>query len=583
MAHVLRPGLVLGLALWSWSSWAAAGDEPLPPARRWVPESAVLVVEVSHPRAVLDLALGQKVTDLLTSQPAYKVWAESTGFRTFVQVVRALEVQLGTDWKPGLNKLLEGGVTSAVLPGGASLLIVDSGDEALLGRLNQVLVQGTRDDAAKHGRADRVTSHEVRGVTVWTLDGKEAHAILGKRLILASTASALEAVLDCREHPDSPSLEKSGRYRAALQAAGSQAAATAYADLNALKQDPKVADALSANVNPLGVLLFAGVTETLRHSSWLSASLRIDGESLSLLALADGKPGAASAFMYPAGGAGALPSLVVPRQIAGLSVYRDLHAFYAAKDQLFPERTSGLIFFENMMGIFFSGRDLTEDVFAETCPDVRFVMAAQAYEKAVGTPLVQIPAFAMVVRTRHSDEFARVAEEAWQKAVGLTTVTRGQQAEPGLIIDRETYQGIRFSIATNAAGKHDDKAHLPSRFNYSPSLARVGDCFVLASTGGLTRDLIDALLKASKAPAQPLTGTHTLASIDGLQLAALVKANRETLVTQNMVEKGHARLQAEHHVDALEAIARLVGRATLTGGVRDGQARIELGITLNLP
>ncbi len=73
MAHVLRPGLVLGLALWSWSSWAAAGDEPLPPARRWVPESAVLVVEVSHPRAVLDLALGQKVTDLLTSQPAYKV------------------------------------------------------------------------------------------------------------------------------------------------------------------------------------------------------------------------------------------------------------------------------------------------------------------------------------------------------------------------------------------------------------------------------------------------------------------------------------------------------------------------------
>ena len=179
-----------------------------------------------------------------------------------------------------------------------------------------------------------------------------------------------------------------------------------------------------------------------------------------------------------------MPNLAVPRQIAGLSVYRDLHAFYAAKDQLFPERTSGLIFFENMMGIFFSGRDLTEEVFAETCPEVRLVVAAQAYDKAMGTPRVQIPAFALVVRTRHPEEFARVAEEAWQKAVGLTTVTRGQQAEPGLIIDRETYQGIRFSVATNAAGKNDDKAHLPSRFNYSPSLARVGDCFVLASTGG---------------------------------------------------------------------------------------------------
>ena len=191
--------------------------------------------------------------------------------------------------------------------------------------------------------------------------------------------------------------------------------------------------------------------------------------ALLLSAAADGKPGATSAFMSPAEGTGALPNLTVPRQIAGLSVYRDLHAFYAAKDQLFPERTSGLIFFENMMGIFFSGRDLTEEVFAETCPEVRLVVAAQAYDKAVGTPRVQIPAFALVVRTRHPDEFARVAEEAWQKAVGLTTVTRGQQAEPGLIIDRETYQGIRFSVATNAPGKNDDKAHLPSRFNYSPS------------------------------------------------------------------------------------------------------------------
>jgi hypothetical protein len=108
MAHVLRPGLVLGFALWSWS-WAAAGDEPLPPARRWIPESAVLVVEVSQPRAVLDLALGPKVTDLITSQPAYKAWAESAGFRNFVKVVRALKVQLGTDWKPGLYKLLGGG------------------------------------------------------------------------------------------------------------------------------------------------------------------------------------------------------------------------------------------------------------------------------------------------------------------------------------------------------------------------------------------------------------------------------------------------------------------------------------------
>ena len=116
-------------------------------------------------------------------------------------------MQLGTEWKPGLYKLVEGGITSAVLPGGGSVLIVDSGDEALLSRLHEILVQGTRDEAEKNGRPDPVTSQQVRGVTAWTFDGKEAHAILGKRLVLASTAEVLEAVLDCREHPDRPSLE----------------------------------------------------------------------------------------------------------------------------------------------------------------------------------------------------------------------------------------------------------------------------------------------------------------------------------------------------------------------------------------
>ena len=68
-----------------------------------------------------------------------------------------------------------------------------------------------------------------------------------------------------------------------------------------------------------------------------------------------------------------------PGGIAAVSLYRDLHGFYAAKDTLFPERTSGLIFFENMMGIFFTGRDLTDEVLAETEPEIRLVVAEPQY------------------------------------------------------------------------------------------------------------------------------------------------------------------------------------------------------------
>ena len=95
-----------------------------------------------------------------------------------------------------------------------------------------------------------------------------------------------------------------------------------------------------------------------------------------------------------------MPNLAVPRRIAAVSLYRDLHGFYAAKDDLFPERTSGLIFFENMMGIFFSGRDLTNEVLAETEPEIRVLVAQQEYDEKIGTPETQFPAFAAILRMK---------------------------------------------------------------------------------------------------------------------------------------------------------------------------------------
>ena len=179
---------------------------------------------------------------------------------------------------------------------------------------------------------------------------------------------------------------------------------------------------------------------------------------------------------------GALPNLRVPRRIAAGSLYRDLHAFYAAKDNLFPERTSGLIFFENMMGIFFTGRDLTEEVLSETRPEIRFVVARQQYDPAIGTPQVQLPAMAVVFRLRHPEQAAEMTEEAWQKAVGLVNFTRGQKADPGLILDRQSYAGIRFTVGRFSTADAKGKTELPTRFNTQPSIARLGDYLVLSST-----------------------------------------------------------------------------------------------------
>jgi len=576
---------VFGLVVLGLLAQAAIGAENLPPATRWVPRDAVLVVEVARPKAVLDAALDPKLVERVTKTPAYKKAVAQPGFLQFVAVVRMLEGQLGTDWKSALHGLLDGGITWAVEPDGGTVLLVDAQDEKLLAKLHDTLMTITKGDAAGKGDPDRVKSQEYGGVTCWSIGGEEAHAILGNRLILTNKSSTLKKVLDLRAAGDDKGVAGLAAYQAARQAAGPEAAASVFVNLAAVKQAPGVDKALAEQQgNPMSALLFAGVLEAVRQSSWLALGLKIDGTTLSLEIASDGKVSSASgaaAFTTPSRtGDGALPSLSVPRTIASLSLYRDLHGFYAAKDKLFPERTSGLIFFENMMAIFFSGRDLTEEILAQAKPQIRFVVAEQKYDPAIGTPQLQVPAFAAIFRVRNPQQFGEVMEEAWQKAVGLVSVTSGQKAQGGLIIKHPTHNGVPFTMASfSSAGLN--KTNLAMQFNFRPALVSLGDYMVLSSTDGLAKDLIDTLKKEIDEQVKAIAGAHSLLRVDLAQVASVLGANRTAMVQQNMLEKGTRQEEAEGQIDVLLTVLKYIGRADLSVADRDGQARARLQVKLN--
>jgi hypothetical protein len=265
-----------------------------------------------------------------------------------------------------------------------------------------------------------------------------------------------------------------------------------------------------------------------------------------------------------------------------MSFYRDLHAFYAAKDKLFPERTSGLILFENMMGIFFSGRDLTEEVLGETKPEIRVVVAAQEYKDGP-EPQMKVPAFAVVFRTRHPEEFAEVVLEAWQKAVGLVNTTRGQRGLPGLIFDTATYNGVRYNSAYYSTSKKDTTDPLGSRFNVRPTVARVGEYLVLGSAEGLTKDLIDLLKQEGVAGLKPLPGTSDLIEVDVSAVAAALRQNRAQMTRQNMLDKGNSEQQAAIEVDVIAMLLERLGKASMHVATEKGQTQATLSLQLNLP
>jgi hypothetical protein len=560
------------------SAWAQ------PSAVQWIPADAPVVVDISAPLALLspmlEPDLGKSLAAALTTVNADPKLQQLQGLVSF------LELQLGTDWRTALRKLAGRQITFSVDASGGTLLSVDGQDGALLTRLHEIIREFAAGEAARRNQAGLVSSNSFRGVTTWTFGTNEHHALVGSQLLLANRPQTLERALDLHAASNHPGISRAPLYQAASRAVGSEAAAKIFLDLRTLRNLPGLKTALAEDGNPLTTLLLADTKSALREANWLALGIYVTNQEVVLRTFTDGAaPNGAklAAFAIPPRTQdGALPALSPPGLVASMSLYRDLHSFYAAKDELFPERTSGLIFFENMMGIFFSGIDLTDGVLGETRPDVRVVVARQEYDPAVGVPAEQYPAFAAVLRLKHPEQFGLTMEEAWQKALGLANFTRGQKALPGLIIDRAERNGVKytFSYYRPPAARSEP---VDVRYNFRPSLARAGDYVIISSTDGLARDLIDAVQKEAAAPPGASSPANGVLELNGAALRASLEANRENLVRKNMVEKGHTREQAEAETFFFLLALGFLDHASLTLNRASGHPQAELRLKLQAP
>lgn len=585
---------VLAGIAFQWASGPrVSGEEtvaaPAAAAREsWIPAEAGLVLDAAGARQVLDSLLSPAILGKVEESDGWQKYRKSAKGKGQQLFVSYLEKQFGCRWQEILKKLADGGLTLGVGDGGAWVAISDAESEAFLAKAHEILLSVGKSGAKKKGTESFVQDYHYRGVDFWTLSGgKEYHAVLGKRFVVSNKLEAFKRVLDLRSGDATGSIaENPGYATAKKQAAGASKGATLVLSpgaLQALRLKGKNQGKPAKEPNPLAVLLLAGYGERLGEADWLGLGLDAADGALDLRVAAETGSEPAAAFAHPAEpGDGALPVLDVPRRLAGLSLYRDLGAFYAAKDELFPERTSGLILFENMMGIYFSGRDLTDEVMAELDPHVRIVVAEQDYDSERGVPAAKVPAFAVVFRMRNPEEFSPVAEEAWQKVLGMVNFTRGQKAQRGLIIDRLTHSDVRFTCASFSAAGEKDKGSLDTRFNFSPSIAYFGDHLILSSEERLTRDVIDALKAEEISPgAGPLAGKTAVLELDGPGLASVVRNNREHFIRQNMVEKGHTRDQAEREIAVLPAILGALDSAKLELGGDAGRQELQLRIELN--
>jgi hypothetical protein len=236
---------------------------------------------------------------------------------------------------------------------------------------------------------------------------------------------------------------------------------------------------------------------------------------------------------------------------------------------------------DSQLTTMFSGKDFGEDILGAFHPDWQLIVAEQDFSAHKIQPAIKLPAFAFVFRMKDPATTQPELRRTFQSLIGFLNIVGAMDGHPQLEMDIEK-AGDRQLIWSNYIPTAAENGTKPARlhFNFSPTVAFSDERFIVSSSKGLAAELLDA--KPSRAndipPAATVTNTQTV-----LQFAVLrdvLVSNRDQLVAQNMLEKGHQKAEAEREIDLLLSLLEMVREHKATIETDDRSLRLLFELSL---
>lgn len=564
-----------------------------------LPAKTPLYLRINEPaRLFLDELRSPVVLNALRNIPDIGPQLDNPQIDQIKAVLGALGSTEDLSWSQMVREVLSGPAEIAMASSSNKLVLsVVPKDVARLGRIHAKLIEFVRQDATGKGNPDPVTVFQHEGVECYSLTPTEAHAIVGERFMLASTQQLLKDAIDHltgKKKADSL-LGQEPEFMAAVGAAKPESHdAFGFVRYDLLRESGSGMFEPLDEYNPLMALLFGGWVEAYNQADWLGLVLDVKNSKPVLEAILPvdeetAKGEIRSVFTPPAGQA-APAALKVPNQVGSLTLWRDLGKVWNVRESVVRgPALQGLNGLDNGIGQFFGGRDFGTGVLGALKSDWQLIVAEQDVNLLIPKPDLLLPAFAITVGfDEKDDDFRQRWIIAFQSLVGVLNVVGAQQKAPTLVQNQEQFEEAaiytaRFlppaAAAKNNGAKVDDQGvHI--RHNFRPTLAFLGDHIIIATTAELARDVV----KAMNQPAanQGDADTHSMnLNVNGSRLAGILDVNRERLVMQNMVEKGHGRKAAETEIGGLEALIRGLNQATVSTDDTQSMFRIRVGFDLN--
>ncbi len=551
-----------------------------------LPETTVGYIEITKPAEVLATVIDHPISTHIQGMDVYDQAIQSEAYRSYLTGRKFFEIQIGAEWRPAIEALTAGGLSAgydAATQGG--VLLVRGKDEATMENFRAKILEMTRLNGGDSSKPDN-----YRDVDVYKIQ-KGGAAVVGEWLVLTNNGELGKKMLDRLLDSDDQAadaevagtLSANAQFKAARKTRGADSEVWGFGDLQAVRDAGGAKKVFEEKAeNPLAELLIGGIQSTLQKSPYFTLDLSVAQSGLDLNLTtpwqADWVPEERAYFFGPenSGSAPALPE--VPGTLMTLSTYRNVSEMWLRAGDLFEEQVNDkMAEAEGVLSTVFAGKDFGEEILGSLAPEIGIVVTRQNFDEVKPVPAIKLPAFAMVMRLKDPETMHAELRRTFQSAIGFFNIIGAQEGgRPQLEMDMKKNGDIDLITSRYVAEKKDrDSTSAHIIFNFSPSVGFAGDRFVLSSTAELARQLSEA---PQSRPAD--ARVNTAVTLHAAAIGEALTDNREQLVSQNMLEEGHSREEAEAAIGLLFELVRCFNGAGLT--LERGEGTLVLKVTLEV-
>jgi len=569
---------------------AFSGDIDL---EKWLPQSTVAYLHVESLETILEHPFS---TSLRTSS-AFKTLMRSPEAIKARAGLALLEFAIGDKLESIVKKLTTNGACIAIdKETQGVVLLADSESAEWLDDYLQRLVKMARTDAKSKQQPDPIREADYRGLRGYEFQ-KTVVTNIGSVLLVTNQPRLAKDIIDrsmdaTKDHlVANPLFQQATQSRSAESAQDALRIANGFVDLDTLREAGVAKELLGSNRKDFaGELLLGGVLAVLQKTSFTSGAIAISPNNIRIQLQVpydqEWIQESHTFFVGPnsKGFAPAAPN--TPSSLAMLASvrsYRDLSEMWRRAGDLFDEKVNDqLAQADNTLTTLFSGKDFGTDILGAIEPQVQLMASEQKYELGA-TPAIKLPSFGIVAKLRDAD-MKKELKRTFQSFIGFLNVVGAMEGNPQLDLDAESIEGVQYYSATylrDRDKKYD--AGLPVQFNFSPTLAFKGDFAYVSSTLAFAKKMASLpLVNTNAAPElsnAPPELDNTVASINVDSLRHVLESNLQQLISQNMLDKGHSKTEAENEIDILMKLLSLLQTGKLALRF-DDSVRLQLDVTM---